>query len=216
VPTAPVPGTPAADPKPTPLADHEPPAPVDPQKPDAPAPDGEKPPEPPADLDALTVPEGLAVEPATLDAFKATAKELGISPAQAQGLLAFYAKQAEATAGAMREAGNAAWAQLQEQWESALKADPTFAVPGIKQIRTEAKTQVMKGLASALTPDEMKLVQSTPFLGSHPVLWKLAHKLGALVAEDDMAGTMHAGNGVSSERERLRRMYPNSPEMFGG
>ena len=70
----------------------------------------------------FALPEGQEVAPQTLDAFKATAKELGLPQAQAQKLVDMAVAEAKRNAEAQAAAINA----RREGWTKELQADPEY------------------------------------------------------------------------------------------
>lgn len=204
----PAPGAPvqtSAQPATPPAPVAAPAAPKDGEKPAAPPEPkpGEKPAEPPAapaELE-LKVPDGVQVDTASLDAFKAVAKESGIKGEQAQKILDVYVKaQAEAA-----KKADEAWEKTVTGWESQLKADKDIGGTNFDANIGKAR----KALDKYGTPELKKYLYESG-LGNHPELVRAFVKVGAAISEDTVAGgAAPQPTSNESQEDFLRRNYPS-------
>lgn len=160
---------------------------------------------------ALKLPEGVDAKDPTVAEFKKLAAKAGLDSAKAQGLYDLHAKALSAAQKAGTDASVAEIATTRKEWVSQLKADKEYG--GAKFPETQA---LLKKVMTRYAPDAetLEFLNSGP--GDHPGLVKLIARIGRDLAEDTVAKSTTAGkpNGAASAEERLRKAYPNSPELF--
>jgi hypothetical protein len=159
----------------------------------------------PADL-AIKLPEGRKGNQKFIDGYLARAKELGYTQEQAQGM-ADYFFTAETTEAKGWESALKAHS---EKNDATLKADPEWggakydatvkaADSSLKQFFSEGFTKSMQDLGMHNDPDFRKglaLIRS-------------------LIAEDTVADKGKSAPVVDNSRAaQLKKMFPNSPQMF--
>lgn len=140
--------------------------------------------------------EGVSVDEALLNGFKAEAHNLGIPQGQAQKLADFYAKHAGESAKAAQEAHNAALVSAKKGWESEIMSRPEF-----KQEVVDARRTL-----KAFGGPELDPLLKQSMLGSHPAFFDFVVKVGKALAEPDARGS---GYGSGKEKPLVDRLWPN-------
>lgn len=161
--------------------------------------------EAPAELELkLKAPEGF--DAGELDAFKAWAKESGLSSAQAQ---AAFDREVKRFEGLADEVAEGSQAQI-EEWGAALKADKELGGARLKENFALAQ----RGLEKVGSP-ELKAFLFESGLGSHPEVVRAFYRVGKLTAEDSSAGASGgAGPGPDApltDQQLAKQLYP---EMY--
>lgn len=167
--------TPSPNPNPTePKSDAKPDAPADPAKPASPA--------GPPDEYKFTPPEGKTFDKALLDAATPVFRELGLTQAQADKLVALQQGLVVDKVAAL----NTIIAEQGAKWETQLKADPDLG-PRLETIKTDAG-RAFAALAAdpAIGPkvvEDFKFAMNSSMVGSNPAFVKIFDKLFAPLLE---------------------------------
>lgn len=146
------------------------------------------------DYDSYTpeVPEGYTMDQEALGAFRAIAKEAGISKTAADKLVGLYLNKMEGIKAQHEKAVS--------EWEQAVKADPEIGGAKLKQSLALAQKAVALG-----GPELKELLRSTG-LGSHPAVVKWAVALGKALSEDSFT----RGSEASGEVDIAKVLFPNT------
>lgn len=140
------------------------------------------------------LPDGMELDTAARDAFIPLAKELKLSPEQAQKFVdlkvADVQRQAEA------------WQSQQAQWVDQVKADAEVGGDNLEKSLAYAKAAV----DFIGDPELTKLLNTTGY-GNHPTLVKAFVKIGKQLAPDSFVGGKREP-AANTEDARLARMYP--------
>ena len=174
-----------------PPASNDPPAAGDPP---ANADKGES--SPPEKYD-LTAPEGSAMSSALLDKTAATARELGLSNEEAQGLVDMQAQAIEAYVAEQQ----AAFEAQQKDWIETAKSDPEIGGDKFAESAEMAK----RGLEKWASPALKAMITDSGF-GNHPEILRLFAKLGRHGENDQPPGTP-PGNATLTDEERAKKFY---------
>jgi|19_taG_2_1085344.scaffolds.fasta_scaffold30745_2 hypothetical protein len=159
----------------------------------------------------FTLPEGVEVEitdrvQSQLDAFHADAKDIGLSQAQVDRLVAGEFKRGQE---ALQQGANG-YQQRVSDWATETKADKELGGDDLAKNLSVAKL----GMETFGTP-ELKQLFDKPSpenpnglgIGNHPEIIRLLHRAGLQVRED---GDLVGGDGGKAESDAsLRRMYPS-------
>lgn len=171
----------------------------------------------PFDAKALKFPEGHKVEEAALKGFTDLAQKHGASTEFAQALVDFNLAQAKAQG----EALDAAWKQEAETANAkaleTLKKDSELGGSAWKASQQHMKVALEKfGSAELRKAFEGAVLLDGTKLGNSPEVARFFARVGKALAEDSLGDTVQAGNGKArtTEEERLRALYPKSPELF--
>ena len=138
----------------------------------------------------FTPPEGMLVDEAMLDRFKAGAKEAGLS-AEAFAKLAPVA--AEIAQGMRAEAAKA-WADMQAGWVAKIQADPELAGEAPGTMSAAASASAARAL-DAFGGDELREALNLTGAGNHPALVRAFVQIGKALTEDKLV----LGKGVPAE-----------------
>lgn len=149
----------------------------------------------------VTLPDGVQVEAKTLDAFKALAKEAGLTSESASKFVAMYAEQAKAAA----ETQMAAFRKQADDWEQQLLADKEFGGQNLKASQANLER------ARAMSPEAKALMTALDSygLGNLPDAVRFFNKYGASLAEDTTSGPTAKGfkhPANESPMEKLARV----------
>lgn len=144
--------------------------------------DGTSTPTTPQEYTDFTTPEGYTLDGEIGDAFKATARELGLSQDQAQKLIDLDVKRAQAQQSAMMQASKA--------WAEATASDPEIGGDKLAENQGLAK----KALAAFGTPELVDLLDKSG-LGNHPEVVRVFVRAGKAISEDRIVtGQAQAGS----------------------
>jgi hypothetical protein len=155
---------------------------------------------------AIKLPEGKKADQKFLDGYVATAKKLGLSQEQAQGIadhfIAIESEQAKQWDGALKAltAKNDADLKADKDWGGA-KYDATVkaADSALKQFFSEEGAKELAELG----------LQNRPWLRKGLALVR------SLVSEDSVGDKKVApAAGQETRLDQLKKMFPNSPQMF--
>lgn len=164
----------------------------------------------PEKYEAFKAPEGFELDAKTVEAAVPIFKELGISQEGAQKLVDFYAAQSKQAA----EAPVKYWQDMQEQWRTAVMADPEIG-PKIDQVKTTV-SRAIDSIGDAKLAQEFREAMDLTGAGNNPAFIKAFYKLAQRLTE----GSHVAGNGASPSGQArpgsaptsaARALYPNLP-----
>ncbi len=146
-------------------------------------------------------PEGIKVDPATLEAFTPLAKKLGLSQEEFKELADWQAGQIKSAT----EANLNAYAEQQQTWAKEFKENPEF---GGEKFDASIRA-ANEFYAKFVKPEELALIHQFG-LGNFPPFVALAARAhSALMAEDKI----HLGGGAHESESldaKAIRMFPNS------
>lgn len=154
---------------------------------------------PPAELE-LKFPDGVQVDTALVDSFKALAKESGLAAPAAQKLADLYVDAQSRAAKAQAEAFD----RQQKAWESELRSDKDMGGPAFDANVSTARRAIERFGSPAL-----KQLLNDTGLGNHPELARFALRVGRALAEDSVAGASAASQATQSEDAMLAALYPS-------
>lgn len=141
------------------------------------------------------LPDGMELDTAARDAFIPLAKELKLSPEQAQKFVdlkvADTQRQAEA------------WQSQQAKWVDEVKADAEIGGDNLEKSLAYAKAAV----DFIADPELTKLLNTTGY-GNHPTLVKAFVKIGKQLAPDSFVGGKREA-AANTEDAQLAHMYPS-------
>jgi hypothetical protein len=144
----------------------------------------------------FTYPEGTVVDETIQDAFKAAAKEAGLTQAQAQHLTDM--------GGLMRAKvmadHQAAQAQVYTDWAEQSRSDKEFG--GAKM--DENLAIASKAINAFATPELKALLDSTG-IGNHPEMIRAFYRAGKAMSEDNL---VPGGKGPAATSSLADRLYP--------
>lgn len=153
----------------------------------------------PADFE-LKFPEGVKVDTALVDSFKALAKETGMAPESAQKLADLYLEGQQRLATQRAEAFEA----QQKAWEAELRADKDMGGQAF-----DANVGVARRAIERFGSPALKQLLNETGLGNHPELARFALRVGRALAEDSVAGASAASQATQSEDAVLAALYPS-------
>lgn len=139
------------------------------------------------------MPEGMELDKALADQFVPLAKEMKLTPEQAQ-------KFADLHASALQRQQEA-FAQAQAAWVDEVKGDKEIGGDKLNETLANAK----RAVDFIGDPQLTQLLNETGF-GNHPVLVRAFNKIGKQLAPDGFVG----GNRVpSGEKDPAKALFPN-------
>jgi hypothetical protein len=153
----------------------------------------------PAEIE-IKLPEGVTLDPATLDKFKPLAKEFGLDSAKAQKLVDL---QVEAL-NAQRQQADAAWGEQRTQWVETAKKDAEFGGAKFAENVKVAQAAIEKFGGPAL-----KKALNDYGLGDHPELIRFAYRVGKAISEDSIRGATAAPAAGNDQDAKLREAFPS-------
>ncbi len=163
----------------------------------------------PFDPEKLTLPEGFDKTEA-FEGFTNLAKEHGLTGPAAQALVDLHAKHVQATV----EKLTAAFAEQQDKWKAAVKADPEIGGDKLEAVRqTFARVAMNPELSD---PDFIDALVYTG-AGNHPAVVRTLAKWSKALSEGaHVGGNIPArdgqGNTVSRQPTLAEAMYPGGPK----
>jgi len=155
----------------------------------------------------FTFPEGVTIDPVSLEIVDPAFRSIGLTNAQAQALIPVYQKlQAHA-----QEVAKVAWEAQKKTWANQLAADKKIGGPRL----AETKALAMKALVKNGDAELKELCENLGLL-NNPAWMRAWRTVGAGMAEDTMRGGSSAGSEKLSEAERLANTYPKMAEALAG
>lgn len=147
---------------------------------------------------ALTMPDGVEVDQALLDALSPDFKELGLTQKQAQALAdKFIAAQTK-----KGEEANAAWAKTLTGWVDQAKADPE-----IGGANWDSSVKAATSVVGRFGNDAFREYLNASGAGNHPEMIRFMAKVGAVIGEDRPANPVNPGKAVA--RDTAAILYPD-------
>lgn len=146
------------------------------------------------------LPEGVDLKGEALDELKTTAKELGLTPEQAQRVADLGAKQAQGFAAQLIEQQKS----LTTQWANETTTD--------KEIGGDALPEnlgVAKKALDAFGSPALKTLLNQSGLGNHPEIVRFMVKAGKAISEDGKLVTGSAAQADRAAQPIENRLYPN-------
>lgn len=145
----------------------------------------------------FTVPEGVALDEATVGEFSTLAKELNLPQEQAQKVVDIGVQMAQRWA----EESQTALTEMQAEWRRTAEADPEIGGEALAQNLSIAK----KALDAFASPAFRQELEATK-LGDHPEFIRMMVKAGKAMSED----TLITPSGTAkAERSLAERIYGN-------
>lgn len=157
----------------------------------------------PETYEAFTLPEGIAIDEATLAKATPIFKEAGLSQEQAQKLVSLYADMQQATA----EQTLAGFQQLKQDWSSQIKADQTYGGDKLPKTLSAAKAVLTKFGDANLRNDLKEWGWA-----NHPGLIRLLAKVQAELSEDTLVTADTAAQPAAPKRLEEILWSDNSPK----
>jgi len=152
---------------------------------------------PPDTYADFVMPEGVELDSALLTEAAPLFKELGLTQDQAQKLVDFQAKQAQASSESQVDAFN----QLMNDWQDKSKNDKEFGGD-----KFEESVKVARSAVENFGTPELKQLLEEHGVGNHPEVIRFMVKVGKLTAEDIPGGTT---TPTSKAQDRVSLLYPN-------
>ncbi len=147
----------------------------------------------------FTLPEGVEMNAAALEAFAPMAKDMGLSQEQAQKLVTMDAeRQVQANQAFQQEVQDTI-----DEWRETTKTDATIG--GVNLDKSRAHTRVF--LNKFASPALLELLDTTG-LGNHLEFIRLCDAAGAAMGED---GVSPGGLNTPAPKTTAQLFYPNQP-----
>jgi len=135
----------------------------------------------PESYEDFTMPEGVEINEADLGEFHEVAKDLDLTQDQAQKLVDFQSKRAEASTEAFTQSMIDAHQKQNEDWVSELKADKDFGGDDLdKNIGLAVK------VTNKFGSPELKAILDSSGMGNNPELIKMFNRIGKSISEDSL------------------------------
>lgn len=149
------------------------------------------------DYESLSFPQEVPVRPEIWDEFKNLAREMRLSPENAQRLVDLEARAAQLAG----RNGNDARQEILQSW-----ADKTKALfgPGY-----EKEIDAALRAADAFGGEELRDLLEATGLGNHPVIVKTFNQIGRRMGEDEFIGGAHARGTDKTFTEALYGVKSN-------
>lgn len=151
---------------------------------------------PPDTYADFVMPEGVELDSALLTEAAPLFKELGLTQDQAQKLVDFQAKQAQASSESQVDAFN----QLMNDWQTKSKNDKEFGGD-----KFEENVGVARSAIDKFGTPELKQLLEEHGVGNHPEVIRFMVKVGKLTAEDVPGGLTTA---TTKAQDRVSLLYP--------
>jgi hypothetical protein len=135
----------------------------------------------PETYEAYKLPDGVQVDEALLTKFNATAKELGLTQAQAQKLVDLQAETAAAGETGREEFLAQALKAQSDAWVNEIKSDPELG--GAK---FDATVSTAVKAISTFFGDDFRQLLNDSGIGNNPALIRGMHKIGLAISEDKL------------------------------
>lgn len=147
---------------------------------------------------SLTMPEGIELDTALLDALGPTFKELNLSNGHAQALADKFIEAQRAKS----EQATAQWAETINGWADKAKADPEMG--GGKWDKTLASAISARDRFGSPALNEYLEASGA---GNHPEVIRFMAKVGSMIGEDNPAISDNPGRKVSTDSASI--LYPD-------
>jgi len=139
------------------------------------------------------MPDGVELDAASADEFKAIAKELNLSKDAAQKVVDLAAKREQARA--------EAFAKQVEDWANQVQRDPELGKP-------ETLAAARK-VVDTFGDDETKSLLNSTGMGNHPALVRFMVKVSKAISEDKFVAGRD--NGEPTKKDPASVLYGNNP-----
>ena len=161
---------------------------------------------------ALTMPDGVELDTGLADALSPEFKELGLTNAQANKLVAKYAstmqQRAEENAGKPESQwGAAAYQYFKDNGTPDTWADKAKADPEIGGAKWDASVASATRAVTALGDADLKQYLNASGGGNHPSLIRFMAKVGSMIKEDNPANGGAEGAGKPVDAAHV--LFPN-------
>jgi ribosomal protein L10 len=137
-------------------------------------------------------------------------KELGLSQANAQKLVDFYAEQSRQAA----EAPVAYYREMQDQWVSEIRADPEIG--GKLDVVRNTVARAIDGLGDPKLASDFRAAMDLTGAGNNPAFIRAFYKLAQKVTEP----SSHVSGAPPAQAQKPRTaasaIYPNLKSAFDG
>lgn len=143
----------------------------------------------------LKMPEGVELDTAAAEEFSALAKELKLSPADAQRVADVAVK--------MQQKQAEKFAETVKGWVDQCKTDKEFGGDAFEANRTVARKTI-----DTFGDSELKTLLNSSGIGNHPAVARFVLKIGKAISEDTF---LKAGSRVPTGGgdDLAKRMYPD-------
>jgi hypothetical protein len=158
--------------------------------------DEEQKPNAPETYEAFTLPEDVAVDEKSIEAFLPLAKELNLTQEQAQKLVDFQVKTMQE--GASTQSDN--WDNVQKEWVSAVKSDAE-----IGGLAFEENIGIARKAMEAFGTPELTAVLDSTGAGNNPEVVRFMYRVGKAISED----TIHSGGAVAAPKSQAETLFPD-------
>ena len=151
----------------------------------------------PETYENFTLPEGMELDKAAMEAAIPVFKELGLTQDQAQKLVGLQTAQLTAAA----EAQEAAWTKQNDEWRDASKADPEFGGAKLQENLSHV-SRFMDGFGS----DAVRTMLEETGLGNRIEMLQMFASVGKAMGED----TIKTGGAPNADRNDVGKL------LYGG
>jgi hypothetical protein len=162
---------------------------------------GDKPAGAPEVYETFTLPEGVAVDEATLGEATAMFKDIGLPQDKAQKLVDFYTGKLAAVADAPQKL----WEATQADWQGKVRADPEIGGAKLDATIATAAKAIDKFGGTALR-DALDITGA----GNHPEIIRFFARVGASLSEADFVTGSPKGS-AAGKMSAADVMYPTDP-----
>lgn len=145
----------------------------------------------------FAMPDGVTVDSALLNEATPLFKELGLNQEQAQKLVDFQAKQAQASSQSNVDAFN----QLMNDWQEQSRNDKEFGGD-----KFEENVGIARSAIDKFGTPELKQLLEEHGVGNHPEVIRFMINVGKLTSEDVPGGSNTPPTGA---QDRASLLYPN-------
>jgi len=155
----------------------------------------------PESYEDFTAEDGVTPDPANVESFKAMAKEMNLSQAQAQQLYDMGVSLTKQVADAQQQAHAAALTE----WAQAAKTDKEFGGD-----KFDANLGVAKAALDKLGTPELQSLLNESGLGNHPEVIRLLYKAGRALGDDNFVpgGRTGPAAGSTPDQRLASALYP--------
>lgn len=157
----------------------------------------------PESYEDFTLPEGVEINEADMGEFHEIAKDANLTQDQAQKLVDFQSKRAEATAEAFKQSMLDAHQKQNEDWVSELKSDKDFGGDNLdKNVGLAVK------VTNKFGSPELKAILDSSGMGNNPELIKMFNRIGKAISEDSL-DSESVNSETGSGKSAADTLYPN-------
>lgn len=153
---------------------------------------------------------GQAYSDDTTAEFSDFVRDVGLSQEQATKVFNAYVADLKQMQKDFLQGQTDKQANQKKEWKQAVMSDAEI---GGQNFET-TKANITKVMNEYATP-ELRQYLNESGLGYNPAFIKFVAKIGKNLASDNQFINGATARGVETEHERARRMYPNTPEVWG-